>query len=271
MVKSTFEVQGITISHKRFNEDDFINLTDMAKFKDPEKTGHVIIKWLSTRYTIEFMGIWEKCNNPNFNVTEFGNIKNESGSQSFFLTTTQWKEKTNAIGIVSNAGRYGGTFAHKDIAFEFATWLSAEFKYYIIQEFQRLKVKEQAQLQWTARRELTKLNYHIHTDAIKENIVPTLTEQQKQFVYQDEADVLNVALFGFTAKQWRDKNPDKAKTENARDYATIHQLLVLANMESYNAEMIKEGLPQKERIQKLNDMARYQLPILMQSNSLLLK
>lgn len=244
---------------------DYISLTDMAKYKDPDETGLVISHWLSTKYTVEFLGVWETVNNRNFNTAEYSSIKNNAGTRGYVLTTKRWVDATGAIGLYANAGKYGGTYAHKDIAFEFATWLSPEFKYYIIQEFQRLKEAETAQLQWSARRELTKLNYHIQTDAIKENIVPALTPTQKSFAYADEADVLNVALFGHTAKQWRDAHPnDKG---NVRDFANIHQLLVLANMESYNATMIKKGLPQSQRIEELNNMARYQMPLLMQSGA----
>jgi len=206
--KETISVQGTEVVLLPHNREDYISLTDMAKHKNAEATGLVIAHWLRTRYTIEFIGIWEKVNNPNFNVTEFGNIKNESGSQSFVITVKQWVERTNAIGIIAKPGRYNsGTYAHKDIAFEFASWISAEFKFYLIKEFQRLKEEEQKQLGWSAKRELAKINYHIHTSAVKHNLVPaTLTPQQTSIVYASEGDVLNVALFGMTAKQWRDKN-----------------------------------------------------------------
>ena len=241
----------------------------MAKFKNPDHTGLVIANWLRTNYTVEFMGIWEKMNNPNFNVLEFEYIKNESGSQSFTISVTQWIERTKAIGIVTSAGRYGGTYAHKDIAFEFATWISPEFKYYLISEFQRLKQAEQKHLEWSAKRELAKINYHLQTNAIKENlIVPTLTDKQKGFVYADEADLLNVVLFGHTAKEWRERNPDKQG--NVRDYASVHQLLVLANMESYNSTMIADKIPQPQRMAKLSDMARQQLKILLEVDNRLL-
>jgi hypothetical protein len=214
------------------------------------------------------MGLWEKMHNDNVKLVDFAQFVNDAGSNAFTMSPSKWVNSTNAIGIISKAGNNGGTFAHPDIAFEFASWISAEFKLYLISEFQRLKEKEQEQLTWSARRELSKINYRIQTDAIKENLVPELTDNQKSFVYATEADRLNVALFGCTAVEWRTLNPKEKG--NVRDYATIHQLLVLANMESYNATMIKDGLPAEERTVKLNDMARYQLPILVQSASPLL-
>ncbi|MCL2631174.1 MAG: KilA-N domain-containing protein [Firmicutes bacterium] len=268
-MKSKFTINDIEINIKKFNSEDYISLTDMAKFSDAEHTGYVITRWLSTRYTVEFMGIWEKVNNPNFNVVEFYNIRNDSGSHNYVLSSKQWIEKTNAIGIISNAGRYGGTFAHKDIAFEFATWLSAEFKFWIIKEFQRLKEVEQKAIAWTAKRELARINYRIQTDAIKENlIVPALTDKQKSFVYADEADLLNVALFGKTACEWRAENPNEKG--NIRDFATIQQLLVLANMESYNATLIGKKIAQSERLIELNNMARQQLKVLLEVDNRLL-
>jgi hypothetical protein len=244
------------------DKEDYISLTDMAKFKNAEATGLVISHWMSTRYAIEYMGIWEGLNNPGFNVTEFRNIKNESGGNGFVLSSKQWIEKTNAIGIIAKPGRYGGgTFAHKDIAFEFGTWLSAEFKFYLVKEFQRLKEQEQAQLGWSAKRELSKINYHIHTDAVKHNLIPAeLTLQQISIVYASEADVLNMALFGITARQWRDTNPDLKG--NIRDYATINELICLSNMENINAVFINEQMPQSERLQKLNQIAIQQMRVL---------
>jgi len=215
---------------------------------------------LSTRYTVEFMGVWEKINNPDFNVTEFSNIKNESGSNGYVLTSKQWIEKTNAIGIISKPGRYGGTYAHRDIAFEFATWLSPEFKFFLITEFQRLKSNEQQRLsqEWNLQRTLSKINYRIHTDAIKEQIIPKeVTNAQAAATYASEADILNVALFGMTAAEWRAKNPDKAG--NIRDYAELEQLVVLSNMESINALLIRQGLPQSERLLQLNSTAIAQM------------
>ena len=232
------------------NHDDYISLTDMAKHKNAESTGLVISHWLSTRYAVEFLGIWEQVNNPDFNVTEFSNIRFNAGSNGYVLSAKQWIERTNAIGLISSAGRYGGTYAHRDIAFEFGSWLSPKFKYYLIREYQRLKEAEQAKIGWSVRRELSKINYRIHTDAIKQNLIPaTLTKQQMSMVYANEADVLNVALFGFTAKEWR-------------DYATVNQLICLSNMESLNSVLIKEGLPQPERLQKLNQIAISQMTVL---------
>jgi hypothetical protein len=232
----------------------------MAKYKNPEATGLVISHWLSTRYTVEFMGAWEKLHNPDFNVTEFSNIRNESGSNGFVLTSKQWLEKTKAIGILAKPGRYGGTYANRDIAFEFATWLSPEFKLYLITEFQRLKEDEQQRqsLEWNLQRTLSKINYRIHTDAIKEQIIPKMiTQAQTATVYASEADLLNVALFGMTASEWRAANPDKAG--NIRDYATLEQLVVLSNMESINALLIRQGLSQSKRLTQLNGTAITQM------------
>ena len=233
----------------------------MARYKNPEATGLVISHWLSTRFAIEFLGIWETINNSNFNVTEFSNIKTNAGANGNVLTAKQWIEKTNAIGIVSSAGRYGGTYAHSDIAFEFGSWLSPEFKYYLIREYQRLKAAEQAQLGWSVKRELSKINYHIHTDAVKQNLIPaTLTPQEISFVYANEADVLNKALFGITAAEWRAANP--ALPGNVRDYATVNQLICLSNMESLNSVLINEGVTQSERLTKLNQIAISQMTVL---------
>jgi hypothetical protein len=270
--KEVIKVQGTEVVMLLHKKEDYISLTDMAKHKNAEATGLVISHWLSTRYTVEYMGIWEKVNNPNFNITEFSNIKNESGANGYVLTSKQWIEKTNAIGIIAKAGRYGGgTYAHRDIAFEFATWLSAEFKFYLVQEFQRLKQQEQALVGWSAKRELAKINYHIHTDAIKQNLIPAeLTQQQVSIVYASEADVLNMALFGVTAKQWREDNPDLKG--NIRDYATINELICLSNMENLNAVFIKENMPQKERLIKLNRIAIEQMSVLQEvDNRILLK
>jgi len=238
------QIQNLEIAVYTKKQNDFISLTDMARFKNAETTGLVISHWLSTRYTVEFMGLWEQINNPDFNITEFSNIKNESGSNGFVLSAKKWIEKTNAIGIISKTGRYdGGTFAHKDIAFEFGSWISPQFKYYLIREFQRLKEDEndRLKLDWNLQRTLAKVNYHIHTDAIKENLIPAaLTNQQISFVYANEADMLNMALFGTTALQWRNENPDAEG--NIRDMATIEQLVVLSNMESINAVLIHQSL-----------------------------
>ena len=266
----TIKVESIEIILYTQNNQDYISLTDMARFKNAETTGLVISHWLSTRYTVEFMGLWEKMNNPVFNVTEFSNIKNESGSNGFVLSAKQWIEKTNAIGIISKAGRYGGgTFAHKDIAFEFGSWISPQFKYYLIKEFQRLKEDEndRLKLEWNLQRTLSKVNYHIHTDAIKEKLIPpSLSKEKINFVYADEADILNMALFGTTAKAWKEANP-QAKG-NIRDEATIEQLVVLSNLESINAVLIHQGLPQNERLQQLNKIAISQMKSLLQNSSL---
>lgn len=240
------------------SEDDYISLTDMAKKRNPEFPADVIKNWLRNRSTIEFLGLWERMNNPKFNMVEFDQFKFDSGSNSFVLSPQKWIKSTNAIGIRSKSGRYGGTFAHKDIAFEFASWISPEFKLYIIKDYQRLKGDENSRLSlnWNLRRTLAKTNYKIHTDAIKEHLIPSdITPTQKGIAYANEADVLNVALFGMTAKQWREANPDKAKKGNIRDNATIEQLIILTNLESYNAELIKEGYPQSERLDKLNKTA----------------
>jgi hypothetical protein len=260
MAKITIQEAEI-IFYKKGSED-YISLTDMAKFKNAEATGYVISRWLSARYTIDFMGIWEKVNNPVFNVVEFNNIKNESGTTGYVLTTKQWIERTNAIGITARPGRYNsGTYAHRDIAFEFASWISAEFKFYLIKEFQRLKEQEQVQLAWSAKRELAKINYHIHTDAIKRNLIPVeLTAKQTSIIYANEADVLNMAMFGMTAAEWRDANPELKG--NIRDYATINELICLSNMENLNAVFINEGLSQRERLIKLNQTAIQQMRVL---------
>ncbi len=262
MDKNTkIEIIGSDVTLFSKGEEDYISLTDLAKHKNAEHTGVVISHWMSTRYTIEFMGIWERVNNPSFNLTEFSYIKNESGSNGFVLSAKQWIEKTNAIGIISKAGRYGGTYAHKDIAFEFATWISPELKFYLIKEFQRLKEEEQKQLGWDVKRQLTKINYRIHTDAIKENLIPVeLTKQQIHLVYASEADLLNMALFGKTAKQWRDENP--SQKGNIRDYSNVTQLVCLANLENLNAHLIQQDLPQSERIRLLNRTAIQQMRLL---------
>ncbi|MDR3238163.1 MAG: KilA-N domain-containing protein [Spirochaetia bacterium] len=268
--KETITVQGTEVVLLSHQKEDYISLTDMAKFKNAEATGYVISRWLSARYTIEFIGIWEKVNNPYFNVVEFNNIKNESGSNGFVLTSKQWIEKTNAMGIMAKPGRYGGgTFAHKDIAFEFASWVSAEFKFYLIKEFQRLKEDEQQRLslEWDFQRTLSKINYRIHTDAIKEEIIPkTVTKEQASVIYANEADLLNVALFSKTAAQWRNENI--GNKGNIRDLATLEQLVVLSNMESINALLIRQGLVQGERLVQLNHVAITQMKSLLNNQNL---
>ena len=243
------------------NKDDYISLTDIAKYKEESEANEIIRNWLRNRNTIEFLGIWEHLYNPDFKPVEFDRFKKEAGLNSFTLRPQKWIETTNAIGIISKSGRYGGTYAHKDIAFEFASWVSVEFKLYLIKEFQRLKDTEQKQLGWDIRRNLTKINYRIHTDAIKINLIPkTLTSKQISYIYANEADILNVALFGMSAKMWRDANPEKKG--NIRDDADVNQLVCLANLEAINAVYIDEGLTQKERLQKLNAIAIKQMQIL---------
>ena len=239
---------------------DYISLTDMAKYRNAEATGLVISHWLSTRYAVDYLGIWERVNNPDFNITEFSNIRNQAGTNGYVLTCKQWIERTNAKGIISTAGRYGGTFAHFDIAMEFASWLSPEFKFFVFKDYQRLKTDENSRLSlgWNLNRELSKINYRIHTDAIKENIIPEdISARAASFIYATEADVLNVALFGQTAKMWREANPDAEG--NIRDQATLRQLIVLVNLESMNAELIKLGLDRPDRAARLNKMAIDQL------------
>lgn len=247
------------------NSEDYICITDIARYKD-ERTDYLISNWLRNRNTIEFLGIWEQLNNSNFNPIEFDGIRKKAGLNSFVLTAKQWVEKTNAIGLVSKTGKYGGTYAHKDIAFEFASWISVEFKLYLIKEFQRLKETEKNQLGWDIRRNLARINYVIHTDAIKENLIPKeITKKQADIIYASEADVLNVALFGITAKDWRELNKDK--TGNIRDYANISQLVCLSNLENLNALFIKEGLYQSKRLIKLNKIAIEQMKLFLKSQS----
>ena len=234
-----------------------------AKYKNPNFPADVVKNWMRIRNTIEFLGLWEQFNNPDFKLVEFDQFKADSGSNAFVLPPQQWIKKTNAIGIQSKSGRYGGTYAHPDIAFEFASWISPEFKLYIIKDYQRLKANESSQqnLEWNARRELAKTNYRIHTDAIKLHIIPSLPEKVAHFTYASEADVLNMALFGKTAAQWRKENPDK-KNMNIRDEASILELIVLVNLENLNAQYIADGIPQNERLQKLHDIAVQQIKLL---------
>ncbi|MEW6187723.1 MAG: KilA-N domain-containing protein [Thermodesulfobacteriota bacterium] len=243
------------------DEMDYISLTDIARYRDPERTDYIVQNWKRNRNTIEFLGIWEQLNNPNFKPIEFDGFKKLAGLNSFILTPKQWIEKTSAIGILSKSGRYGGTYAHKDIAFEFASWISVEFKLYLIKEFQRLKDEERKQLGWDIRRNLAKINYRIHTDAIKENLIPPeLTERQTNLIYASEADILNMALFGITAKEWRDSHPDQKG--NIWDFANISQLVCLSNLENLNALFIQENEPQVQRLRKLNQIAIQQMKLL---------
>lgn len=240
------------------NGEDYISLTDMAHSQMQE---HIIFKWMSLKSTIEYLGEWELLYNPNFNYTEFGTIKNEAGSNNFVLSTKQWIERTNAIGIVAKTGRYGGTYAHKDIAYHFGMWISPRFQLLLVKQYQRLQEERQRILGWTAKRELSKLNYHIHTDAIKTNLIPQeIDAKHKSLIYAEEADVLNVALFGITAKEWRESHPQQKG--NIRDYATINQLICLSNLENLNAVFINDGMNQSTRLIRLNEIAIKQMTIL---------
>jgi hypothetical protein len=267
--KSTIKVLGAAVAVLSQNQQDIICLTDIAKFKNPDHPDDVIRNWLRSRNTVEFLGIWERLNNPNFNPVEFDGIRMQTGLNSFVLTPKQWIEKTGAVGLTSSAGRYGGTYAHKDIAFEFASWVSVEFKLYLIKEFQRLKEDENRRLSlaWNLNRTLSKLNYRIHTDAIRAHLIPAaVTPSQAAITYATEADLLNVALFSQTAKQWRDANP--TLEGNMREYATIEQLLVLANIEGMNAELIHMGLSQGERLKRLNEIAIRQMQVLTSASAI---
>ena len=258
MAKITVQNTSVTIIS--VNENDYISLTDIARHKSEAPTA-VIGNWMRNRNTIEYLGIWESLYNPQFNPLEFEGFRREAGLNAFTLSPQKWINATRAIGIVSKSGRYGGTYAHKDIAFKFASWISVEFELYIVKEFQRLKQEEQKTIGWTAKRELSKINYHIHTDAIKDNLVPKeVTIQQASIIYANEADVLNVAMFGITAKQWREAHPELKG--NIRDYASINELICLSNMESLNAVFIEEGLSQRERLVKLNQIAIHQMKVL---------
>ena len=251
-------IQGTEVRIAKIGDEDYICLTDMLKAKDGD---FFIADWLRNRNTLEFIGVWERVYNPEFNYGEFATIRNQSGLNSFKIGVQEFTQRTNAICIVSRSGRYGGTYAHKDIAFEFAMWISAEFKIYIVREFQRLKAKEQELIGWSAKRELAKINYRIHTDAIEQKLIPDcVTRSQMNIVYASEADVLNVALFGMTHQQWQAANP--TLKGNQRDYATINQLICISNMENINAVMIHDGIPQPQRLKKLNEIAIQQMRIL---------
>ncbi|MDL2241684.1 KilA-N domain-containing protein [Bacteroidales bacterium OttesenSCG-928-L03] len=254
-------VKDIDLTILNINNAEYVCITDLARYKNAEHTDDVIKNWIRNRNTIELLGIWELLHNPNFKPVEFDGFRKEAGLNNFVLTPKRWIETTNAIGLVSKSGRYGGTYAHRDIALEFASWISIEFKLYLLKEFQRLKEEEQKTLGWSAKRELTKINYHIHTDAIKHNLIPTeLTAKQTSIIYASEADVLNMALFGVTAKDWRNANPELKG--NIRDYASINELICLSNMENLNAVFINEGLHQRDRLIKLNKIAIQQMRIL---------
>ncbi len=263
MTKQTIRIDNAEITLLAHGANDYISLTDMAHSQMQE---HIIFRWMSLKSTIEYIGEWEALYNPNFNYTEFDTIRNEAGSNNFVLSVKNWIGRTGAIGIIAKAGRYGGTFAHRDIAYHFGMWISPRFQLLLVKEYQRLQTEKQALLGWTAKRELSKINYHIHTDAIKQNLIPhQLTPQQIAFVYANEADVLNVALFGMTAKQWRDGHPELKG--NIRDYATINELICLSNMENLNAVFINEGLAQSERLVKLNQIAIQQMKVLEEANN----
>jgi len=269
MKSQKIEVQGKVITLISREEKDFISLTDIAKFRNPDEPFSIINNWMRNRSTIEFLGLWEQLSNPDFKPIEFDRFKNEAGSNYFTLSPQKWIESTNAIGIISKSGRYGGTFAHKDIAFEFASWISSEFKLYLILEFQRLKEEEAKtkSLAWNLHRTLSKVNYKIHTDAIKENLIPIkITKQQINNIYASEADLLNVALFGIDAKDWRLTNP--GKEGNIRDYATLEQLVVLSNLESINSVLINQGESQVTRVIKLNEIAITQMRSLVQNKNI---
>lgn len=271
LVKDTIHANGIDIGiYTQDFENEFISLTDIARYKSDEPKD-VIKNWMRSKDTIEFLGLWEKLHNSNFKGVEFDSFRNQAGSNAFTMSPTKWIETTGAIGIVSKSGRYGGTFAHSDIAFEFASWISPEFKLYIIKDYQRLK-KDEAErkaIGWDEKRALSKINYHIHTDAVQKYLITDeLTSIEKGYTFADEADMLNVALFGKKAREWRDEHPIEAqKGENIRDYATAEELIILVNMESQNAELIKEGLPQSERFVKLHKMARTQMQILLKNRT----
>ncbi len=270
IIKTEMMVNDQKINVLRINNNDYISLTDLARYADNEEPRLPIRDWMRNKDVISFLGLWEQLNNEYFKGGEFATFKNEAGSNKFKMSPQKWIRETNAIGIISKSGRYdGGTFAHPDIAFEFASWLSPEFRLYVIQEFQRLKKNEayKNKLDWNANRVLTKVNYLVHTDAIKSFIVPTLTEKQKRFVYAEEADVLNVALFGMTAKEWRGKNPSVADKGNIRDYTDLLHLVILNNLENINAELIGIGMSQRERLIKLNSMAKRQMDLLSNNKS----
>ena len=271
LVKTEIDVIDNKIGIMRIENVDYISLTDLARYADAEEPRLPIRDWMRNKEVISYLGLWESMNNKNFKGGEFATFKNEAGSNKFKMSPQKWIKETNAIGIVSKSGRYdGGTFAHPDIAFEFASWLSPEFKLYLIKEFERLKSNEmyQQKIEWHANRLLSKLNYVVHTDAVKNYIVPTLTEEQKRFVYAEETDVLNVALFGMTSKEWREKNPELAKKGNMRDYTDLLHLVILNNLENTNAEFIKLGISQSERLINLNNSARNQMEILKNNNNI---
>ena len=268
LIKTQMKVKNNLVSVIRVGNVDYISLTDLARYKNPIEPKDVIKNWLRAKTNIEFLALWEQMHNPNLKGVEIDTFKSEAGTHYFTMSPQRWIKETNAIGIISKSGNNGGTYAHPDIAFEFASWISPEFNLYLITEFERLKQNEsyQNKIDWSVRRELAKTNYRIHTDSIKENIIPILTEKQKLYVYANEADILNVALFGMTAKEWKDKNP--TLDGNMRDYANILQLVILSNLENLNSEMIAEGIDQKIRLEKLNSIAKKQYSILQNNNGI---
>ena len=270
IIKTEINVMNNRVSILRINDNDYISLTDLARYVNSEEPKIPIQTWMRNKNVVSFLGLWEKIHNVNFKGIEFTTFENEAGKNSFYLSPQKWIKETNAIGIISKSGNNGGTYAHSDIALEFASWLSPEFKLYLITEFERLKKNEayQNKLEWHANRILAKANYIIHTDAIKNNIVPKLTDKQKNFIYAEEADVLNVALFGMTAKEWRDENPELADNGNIRDYTDLLHLIILNNLENINATLIKKGITQKERLITLNEMAKTQIEILSRNKSI---
>jgi len=263
-------VKGVLVSFNRVNKEDFISLTDIAKYKNPDAPADIVKNWLRSKNTIALLGLWEKLYNPDFKLVEFDLFISEAGYNHFVMSPKKWIDSTSAIGLISKSGKYGGTYAHIDIALEFASWVSVEFKFYLIKEFQYLKSQQSKELDWDIKRKLTKINYRIHTDAIQQNLIPAeLSKKQVNYVYASEADVLNMALFGKTARQWRDENPDKKG--NIRDYANVSQLVCLANLENLNAHFIEEGFTQSDRLVKLNQIAINQMKILINNDSKLLE
>lgn len=268
IAKTKIKVKDNLVGIMRIGDIDYISLTDLARYKNPIEPKDVVKNWLRAKTNIEYLALWEQMHNPNVKGVEIDTFKNEAGTHYFTMSPQRWIKETNAIGIVSKSGNNGGTYAHPDIAFEFASWISPEFNLYLITEFERLKQNEgyQNKIEWSVRRELAKTNYRIHTDSIKENIVPSLTEKQKQYVYANEADILNVALFGKTAKEWKEENPEL--NGNMRDYANILQLVILSNLENINSELIKQGMSQKQRLERLNEIAKRQGEILQNNNGI---
>lgn len=265
MIKKEIIVDNTNITIVSINEDDYISLTDIAKYKSDDPIA-VISNWMRNRNTVEYLGIWESLYNQDFKPLEFEGVRKQAGLNAFTLSPQKWVKTTNAIGIISKSGRYGGTYAHKDIAFKFASWISVEFELYIVKEFQRLKQEEQNKIGWSAKRELARINYHIHTDAVRNKLIPTeVSMSQKNTIYAEEADVLNVAIFGMTAKEWRESNPNL--NGNIRDYATVNELICISNMENINSVMINENVPQSERLEKLNKIAIHQMNILENCNN----